>query len=521
LFCVRVLSVAIVCLLPFVILAAFVPARIDAAEPDVDKAAADARFDAIYTTLTAITTSDRATIRYKEQLIEGWKFFGGATLGEADGIGDSIGAYYSFYWAELYPHGGTVSPETFRPYLDAKAAFMEFYGGKFDESGKLVRAGFTQIMKPYPKILVKSKHFNAFTGGVEELYTLFSDKYDTARQLDDARDKMTKVRQKTHFRLILEDARDIFITPEQQAKLQADMANFELKRGAYRLDNSAGLISDAQYVSFDDMVVSNLSWKISRFVEENEPKVGGFHGFGPYEKEVARAENIRIEYLFDRDEFAVDYARAPSGMAFGNPFTIAAPTKGTSQVDFVFNAIEIAWPMICALVLALVYFSIFWDIRAHTVIGAIASPHSRRSIIWSKFFTSFIAAAVMIIGFTCVMWFLASIIIGSTAAPPILAIVLGDAVVQVSQAGFLILAIVGLLFRVAALIAFAGFLSVISKNKAFTPVFGALFLVALVCADVFLKVFVAFNFFVYPALLVLTGLFFYFADRKFYRREFI
>ena len=517
----RPVCVALCVMLPLLIFTAFVPKVQKPIEPSNDVTAAETRYFALGGIFDDLAASLDAEEPYTEILLKDWVAFAGQT---DDIAGDITGAYYYFYEGDpLFEFDGYYGDfygwqiGMWSRYARAQQFFRDFYDGAY-----------TNYLLPYPRIFIKQSAYDVFTGGIERLNALFTAEYTNLTELREGRRQMTDIRIKTPFRRILVEAKTMTLTQEQVGILNEKLETYEERR-KYIFDN-IGIFSTAEYVSFLDMVYRVVTWDMERFIESNADfDTRDYYGFTTLDKEYRHIDVARTKYCLEKDLFSIEYSVYPSGMRFRNMFTTMHAESGTTAIDRIFNAAEIALPFLIIFMIVISFYVVFMDVRAGTIIGAIASPHSRITIIFGKTVAALIAMSMIFWVFAFGALFIGVVFGGISGAlpPTVLMVLMGDLVVPMKPVTALFIYYLGVMVKMLLVFAVTAIVSLILLR--FRPRFEILILfiatvtpfVLFLVADYFLRPFVAYGVFLYPIMCVTAYTILHWVFYVFNKKEYI
>jgi hypothetical protein len=498
----RTLLISAAAMLPIIFIACLVTPVTAPVEIDINRDAATARVETLYEIFDDLANPNAST-NYTKELLASWVQFGGNEDEEIEG------AYTALYneWYTATEH----HDEMWLAFYNARASFLRYY------------TEYNKYIKPVPKVFIERKHFNALTRGTEELYTLLcKNTYPTVDALNTARKAMTDVRIDVDFRAILSGAQAMFLTHEQCENLKNHLGEFEQKRTDFE---TMGIISDAQYVSFCDMIYEIISYEMDGYVIKNADfSASKYYGFSVYDRQLKSVEIKKYEYMVDNNMFAVDYSNMPKGIAFKDCFGVMNKNVGTSMPDFIHNAMELVWLVAPLFLVAIVMLCVTTDIRRKTILGTIASPHSRKTIFWSKMFMCIFAFGVFTAISVFCFWFTATLNASvSLAVPPhvVLAYFGGDLIFVVPSIIALCIYFTGLLLKAFVIFSLIAFLSLAVKNHYVMGVVCSLCIVGFIVADVFLRPFVFYEIIFYPLALLMTVVFIRLAHGLFIHKEYL
>ena len=495
----RPVLVTVILIVPLMLVAAFVQPRTPAVEQDITPAAvarAEAKLDELPGLFAGLIHEYPETNTYNLQLLDAWRDFGGQT---DDIAGDQYGAYSHFYQAE-----SQLIHEFFNAYNNARDKFLIYYDL------------FQKYMYPLPKVFIQKSDFEGLVRGTDALYELFDVTYLGANELNIARDKMNAVRQKTTFRYYLERTKPMFLYRDQ-----FDDLGMKLKRL-----NDARLVQHASntgdYIDHCEMTFQYITWHLNQYIVANATiPTNKFWGFTPYERQAAKREMVRMEYLFDRGEVSKDYSHSPLGVSALGSFNLMNAGYGTTIIDYVSNGVSIVFPALAIFMVFVTAFCVLSDINRGTIVGSVASPYSRRKIIWTKEVAVLVAAATLLLTYCLFFTVVGAILLGGMGVPPpVLGIAFGSLVIKTSAVGFLMFQCLVTLLKLFLIVSCVSLMSVAFKNKFTVCVVGVLFAAAFVVADVMLTPFSLYLLLIWPIKSLITGSFLFVMDRKFAKKEF-
>jgi ABC-type transport system involved in multi-copper enzyme maturation permease subunit len=194
---------------------------------------------------------------------------------------------------------------------------------------------------------------------------------------------------------------------------------------------------------------------------------------------------------------------------------------GTTIIDYISNGVSIVFPALAIFIVFVTAFCILADIRAGTIVGSVASPHSRRKIIWTKELAVLLAAGALVLAYCLFFTVIGAIVLGGVAAPPpVLAIAFGSLVIKTSAVGFLMFQCLVVVLKLFLIVSCVSLMSVAIQNKYTVCIVGVLFAAAFVIADAFLMPFSLYLVLIWPIKSIITGTFLFIMDRKFAKKEF-
>ena len=118
-----------------------------------------------------------------------------------------------------------------------------------------------------------------------------------------------------------------------------------------------------------------LHFRLDKLLVEN-------HGEQVGESSLSRGEASRLRFLLENLYVDSD---------LGGAFRFRTPSStyvGTTAFDFIYSGLEIAFPIVVALVLAFVFLSVHFDLKKGTVIGTLLTRNSRTGVIGAKFLSA-------------------------------------------------------------------------------------------------------------------------------------
>lgn len=523
---VRPLGIVLCVLVPLLILTIFVPGTTKPVVKDLKTdiaGTATVRFNGLNPTdgtlhdLNANARTENANKHYLDDMKHTWIAFGGLS----DNLNEDTGAYFPFYSATYEyatAHEDTILQAN---YNLAKTAFDTFY------------IEYQKIMLPIPKIFIRAADYDAFTRGIEDIHNLFDLEvsstvytHEETTKVWRVQDKMNKIRRDTHFRAIMNRSQGMFLTKAQYDELAAIWETIETRRKAIVLHPPFTDLNEQilHYTDFCDMGFDYISWLIYRAVVKNAPfETDMYWGYSTYEINAQRLEISRTAYLLQHDLFNMDYSTTPSGLTVHRPFTVMHAPSGTTGIDYIFNGLEVILPALLLLSVAIAIWCVWWDVHQMTVLGSVASPHTRRKIIWAKMFACLVVSLGILGAFAVLLGLFSTAALGGWATPPTaLIVMLRDVVVKMSPIAFIILAILGVVAKMMTVILLTTYISLLFWRYRFVaPVAGGVFCVIFFLLDLFLRPFVLYNIIFYPIILVLIGVLLRLVDGAFVKKEYL
>ncbi|MDR0462402.1 MAG: ABC transporter permease [Christensenellaceae bacterium] len=513
----RPIGVTVCFFVPLLILVCLVPGIKAPVTPPVNTAVIDghiADLPAVFERLKA-SADEETTNTINMQLLAKWIIFGGKT-DDLDQAEDIRGAYYEFYSAHFYP-GGTeaeVWSQITPKYNYAKSTFMSFY------------QMYTDYMNPMPTIFINEGEYGNLQWGVDKLYKLFNATYDSIDDLNDARLEMNKVRQAVAFRSILSMSRNMRLTSIQVDDLNSKLNRLNQRRDALR---PAGGI---YYADFCNMTYDYISWHMRNYIAQNADfSTTSFQGFDTSTRELDKRQIVRLQWLIDNNKFDIDYSTPSNGLSNFKPFSIMHKAHGTTIIDFMYNASEIVWPALAIFAVFMTVFCIFDDIKNKTILGAIASKHSRRGIIFAKIIACFLCVTIVMLIFSSMFLIFGSIMASGSLPPPVLVIFMGK-VISIAPETLLLIHFINLLQKLFLIVSFtavlsiliAGFTKKLQKSVEYRPIMyvpACIFAGSVVILCTFLSIYSSFAVVFFGIAAVSTSLLLFATDRVFVRKEYL
>jgi hypothetical protein len=474
---------------------------------DTDHAAAYARLNDFQTYLTRLEQNGQyvaARNSNKTQLRAKWIEFGGMN----DGENVTDGAYFLLVEAER-----TNPTQITNAFTAAHGAFRNFYDNYY-----------THIMFPASTLFITDKLYAEFTTGIEKFNTIFTPDPSTLSPTDiiSARHEMSQIRDKTHFRGIIDTTHDKFITHTQAVDLATLYTHKKEKYDSFIIGGHIGAVTPERAVSFCDTAREYLDTATDTAVKINADfNVDKFYGISAYEKEQSKRRAAVLSYLFENDKFEIDFASSPVAKTSLAKKSIMDRVAGTTKTDFIYGAMNAALPVMLILCALLSIFSVFVDIKSNVILMTISSRFSRRKIVWMKILAMSIVSLLLLSAFLVAFSVIAPMVTTATTSKQIITIWFSKSVILMSPSAFIALFLLGTFIKFAAIIAFVSFVGVAIRKKYVAPILSAALLLAFLVLDLALAPFATYLTLLYPALAIVTAVSLVLCDRAFAKKEFL